>query len=95
MNHRQITQGLKEIGAAWAVRSDKWCSPNDPLDDQIKGIKTYHIHPDRSYPHQNSIKRFYSLAEIAAYIRACKKAAQATSDEKGMEIMEDFWAGLK
>lgn len=71
---QQIEQGLKDIGACWAVRSDKFCDANDPYGDQIDGRKTYHIHPDRSEPRQNSVKRFDSLDEIWFWIQACKRS---------------------
>jgi hypothetical protein len=90
----RITKGLKEIGAAWAVRNDRYCSPNDPLEDQVARKRTYHVHPDASYPHQNHIIRFRNLDEIAAYIKV-RKAAEAAEDEvEGYEIMEDFFNSL-
>ena len=70
----RITKGLREVGAAWAVSNDRYCSPNDPLEDQVEGKCTYHVHPDASYPHQENIVRFRNLDEIAAYIAARKKA---------------------
>jgi len=98
MNHQQITQGLREIGAAWAVRDDKYCSPNDPFEAQQRGEKTYHIHPDAAHPYQNDIRRFYSLAEIAAYIQACEEAGEAIkagNDVEAEEIMQAFEQGLR
>jgi len=90
----RITKGLRKIGAAWAVRSDRYCSPNDPLEDQIEGKRTYHVHPDASFPHQDNIKRFRNLDEVQAYIKACM-AAEAEGDEvKAQQIMEDFWYNL-
>jgi len=68
MNKRQITEKLIEKGMAWAVRSDKYTDPNDPLEDQVNRRKTWHIHPNASYPHQNDIVRFDTLAEIEEWI---------------------------
>ena len=90
----RITKGLREIGAAWAVRNDRYCSPNDPLEDQIEGKRTYHVHPDASYPHQDHIVRFRNLDEIAAYIKAREAASAAEDEAEGDRIMEDFWADL-
>jgi hypothetical protein len=67
----QIEQGLEDIGACWAVRSDKYISPNDDFDAE----PTYHVHPDASYPHQNHIKTFDSLRELWSWIQACKESA--------------------
>lgn len=72
---KQIEQGLEDIGACWAVRSDKFCDANDPYEDQIEGRKTYHVHPDRTEPRQNAIKRFDNLDELWSWIDARKRAA--------------------
>lgn len=66
--HDRITRKLAELGMAWAVRSDKFCDPNDPLEDQMAGRKTYHIHPDAARPHQNDIRRFDSLKEVEEWL---------------------------
>jgi len=65
-----ISKCLKARGAAWAVQAAKYCSPDDPLENQIKGRRTWHIHPDANYPHQNSIKRFDTLDQIEQWL-AC------------------------
>ena len=75
-NRKQVEQGLEDIGACWAVRSDKYISADDGYD----ATPTYHVHPDASYPHVRSIKRFDSLNELASWIDACKRAA-ASSDK--------------
>ncbi len=67
----QIEQGLSEIGACWAVRADKYISPDDGYDAK----PTYHVHPDRGYPHERAIKRFQSLDMLWSWIQACKRAA--------------------
>jgi hypothetical protein len=66
--HDRITRRLDELGMTWATRSDRYCDANDPLEDQIAGRKTYHIHPDRANPRYESILRFTSLREIEAWL---------------------------
>ena len=73
---KQVEQGLEDIGACWAVRSDKYVGADDGYDAR----PTYHVHPDAGYPHVNAIKRFESLDELANWIGACKRAA-ASPDE--------------
>lgn len=65
----RITAALSEIGAAWAVTKDKCVLPDDPLEDQAAGRETYHVHPNRSNPHSNSVWRFNSLAELEDWIQ--------------------------
>ena len=90
MTHQQITKKLSEIGAAWAVRSDKYVDPNDGY-----GAKpTYHIHPDASYPHQDSIKKFDNLDEVAGYVTARINAGKAKTESESFRIMDDFWESL-
>lgn len=88
MNKDTITKGLQGIGACWAVTSSKTILP----DDGFEAKPSYHVHPDCSYPHQNHIKRFYSLEEIADYIKARKAAAAAKDETEAYEIMQDFEA---
>lgn len=80
MTHAQITAAMQQLGMAWAVRSDKYVDPNDPFGSK----PTYHVHPDHSYPHQNSIKRFDNLAQVSDYVAA------DTHDER-VEIMQDWY----
>ena len=91
MNKKQITQKLAAVGAAWAVRSDKHVSPNDGFGAKA----TYHVHPDVSYPHQNHIKRFDNLDEVAGYAKAREAAQNASSESEAWKIMDDFWASLQ
>lgn len=87
MSKRQITEKLSELGAAWAVTDAKTVLPNDGF-----GAKpTYHVHPDASYPHQDSIKRFGNLDELAGYVDARERANQAPDQSAAYEIMEDYW----
>ena len=83
----QITRALTGIGAGWAYSSAKHISPNDGF-----GAKpSYHVHPDSSSPHQDSIVRFYSMQEVMAYVRARKAAARATGESEAIDIMHNFW----
>ena len=67
---QQIEQGLKDIGACWAIRSDKFIDPSDGYD----AAPTYHVHPNAAYPHQDNIRAFKSLRELWSYIQACKQS---------------------
>lgn len=77
---RQITNRMEALGMAWATRSDKYVSPDDPMGDQTRGYKTYHVHPDRSEPWATAIKRFGTLGELEEYITLREKYAQAIED---------------
>lgn len=82
MTKQHITSKLAALGMAWAVSAGKF---QDVNDDRAY----YHVHPDASYPHQDSIKRFDNLDEITAYIKAREAAANSTFDE-GVRIMEQY-----
>lgn len=84
MTKQQITQNLKNLGASWAITDTK---------TMIEGEKVYQVHPDVSYPHQNNIIKFRSLAEIASYIKARKLTATMPVD-RAVEFMQDFWVEL-
>lgn len=66
--HDRITKKLDANGSAWAVRADKYCSADDPLEHQMEGRKTYHIHPDRTHPYSDCILRFRSLSEVELWL---------------------------
>jgi len=68
----RITDRLRKIGAIWAVRTDKFIDPNDPIEYQMARKATYHIHPNVTYPHQNDIKLFSSLEEIEEWLEELK-----------------------
>lgn len=79
----RISQGLREIGAAWAVSADRYICTNHQCCNALDGdIRAYHIHPDASYPHQDNIKRFSNLDEIAGYIKASKAVQKGRGNEK-------------
>lgn len=84
-----ISEGLREIGACWAVTPQKCILPGDGYDAK----PSYHIHPDCSDPHENSIIQFYTLDEIRRYIQARKTAATMPIDA-AMDYMEEFWIAL-
>lgn len=68
----RVNSGLEQIGACWAIRSDKFIDPSDGYEAK----PTYHIFPDATNPYNNSIIRFLSLKEILNWITACKEAAR-------------------
>jgi len=87
MNRKQITQGLEDIGACWAVTSKKTQLPGEDK-------KFYHIHEDASYPHVNAMLRFSTLQQIADYIHTAKRVLVETQDLNPMETSvyaEDLW----
>lgn len=86
--HDRITKKLGQMGMAWAASIDKYCDPNDPFEDQISGNKTYHIHPDVSYPHTKHAKRFHSLQEIEEYLAAVEKAQRLEAEGRESEAYE-------
>jgi hypothetical protein len=70
----KIAKQLREIGAGWAVRADKYLSPDDPLGTQARCEKTYHVHPDICQPEVTAVLRFRTLADIERWIKAQKDA---------------------
>ena len=79
-NKKQITTRMRKLGMAWATSSDKHVSPDDPLGEQVRGHKTYHVHPDRSQPWQNAIRRFDTLRDLEEYIGWREKYAKAIEE---------------
>ena len=91
INKRQITQGLREIGAAWATQNEKYLCANHNCCQPMDGDKAaYHIHPNADYPHQDDIKRFSNLVEIAGYIEACKKANEIVESAEGLDTYDHY-----
>ena len=90
-NMNGIQKGLGEIGACFAIRSDKFFCANHNCCQPLDGDKpAYHIHPNSSEPRQDDIKRFESLAELESWIKMCK-ASQAEPDQvKAHEIYLDW-----
>ena len=89
----RITRKFRKMGMAWAGSSDKYCGANDSFDDQIEGRKTYHVHPDASYPHQNSVMQFDSLKEIEEYLSDRKRAlaaSEAGDNDTAFRIMSEW-----
>ena len=79
-----IAQKMGEVGAAYAVTTKKTILPNDGFGASSK----YHVHPDASYPHENAIQRFDTLAEVEAYLDAAIKAQAAPG--QAQEIWQDY-----
>lgn len=68
----QITAGLLEIGACWAVSDQKCILPGDGYDAK----PTYHVHPDSFYPHERYIQTFSSLQSLWSWVKVWKKCAE-------------------
>ena len=95
---KQVIKKLEELGMAFAGRTDKYTDPSDPFGAQQRGEKTYHIHPDRSYPSVTAIKRFDTLQEILDF---CDATEYATNLAKAGEyiaaelVMDNFWVSVE
>jgi len=76
----KVRKALAEVGAAFAVRSDRFTDPSDPYGAQMRGEKRYHIHPDASRPEVTAMLRFRTLDEILAWAAAAAEA-KAVWDE--------------
>ena len=95
---KQVIKRLAELGMAFATRTDKYTDPSDPFGAQQRGEKTYHIHPDRSYPAETAIKRFRTLQEILDFCEATERARDFASHceyEAAEQVMSDFWAAVE
>jgi|GEM_PF-5215089 len=89
----RVTEGLQTIGACWAVTDKKTILPNDGFDAK----PSYHIHPDRTYPHEQAIYRFGSLQEIADYIITAKRIEHDTAtmnDQDANQYAHDLWGAF-
>jgi len=64
----RITRRLEGLSACWAISATKFCSPNDPHANQLRGRKTWHIHPDQGHPHQDDVLRFDTLDAIEDWL---------------------------
>lgn len=78
MRKNQITKRLESIGAAWAVKDEKYIGTNDP-GDPWKLKPTWHIHPDCTYPHINNIARFESLRDLSEWITTIERSVKNSS----------------
>ena len=80
-NQKQITAGLKAIGAAWATADYKYACTDYNCCNHLTGNKAaYHVHPDASYLHLQSIRKFYNLKEVWAYVQARQASIKAADD---------------
>lgn len=66
----QVTAGLLEIGASWAVTDQKCILPSDGSYAR----PTYHVYPDSEWPFERYIMRFNNLQSLWSWIKACKWA---------------------
>ena len=91
INKRQITQGLQDIGGAWATSSERYVCTNHNCCQPLDGDRpAYHIHPNANYPHRDDIKRFGTLVEVAGYIKACKKAQAIMESAEGLSTDDRY-----
>ncbi len=70
MKKSQIEKLLEQIGACWAVKAEKFISPNDG-GEPWERKPTWHIHPDASNPRQENILCFDTLSDIQEWIETC------------------------
>ena len=70
----RVTEGLAAIDACWAVTDKKMILPSNGFDAK----PSYHIHPDRTYPHEQAVYRFDTLQQIVDYIITAKRVDDAT-----------------
>ena len=93
----QVIARLDQLGMAFAVRTDKYTDPNDPFGARQRGEKTYHIHPDRSYPSVMTIKRFHTLQEILGFCDATERAAYLAENGEYIaaeQVMDSYWESV-
>jgi len=72
----KVREALREVGAAFAIRSDRFMDPSDPYGAQVRREKRYHIHPDASRPEVTAMMRFRTLDEILGWAAAAKQAKE-------------------
>jgi len=72
----KVREALREVGAAFAIRSDRFMDPSDPYGAQVRREKRYHIHPDASRPEVTAMLRFRTLDEILGWAAAAKQAKE-------------------
>jgi len=64
----RITKRLRQAGMAWATSATKHVHPDDPMENQIAGRKTYHVHPNANHPHSRDVRRFDTLDELEDWL---------------------------
>jgi hypothetical protein len=90
-NKKQVTKGLLDIGACWAVSDTKYqgTSFNDVRP-------RWHIHPDCTYPHEANIMSFDTLRDLAGYIIIMKKIQKEDLDqEQAYALLQMYWQSLE
>ena len=87
---KQVTEGLREVGACWAISTGKFVDPNDNWRMDGRAIApTYHIHPNCELPEQSAMLRFRTLNDIMEYI-AVRKQARALWDDLYKKWKDDY-----
>lgn len=76
-----VSKKLQQTGGAWATSNTKYIDPNDGFG----AAPTWHIHPDRSYPHENQIRRFDTLAELDNHLDNTLAFQNGTIDAAELE----------
>ncbi len=86
MTINQMSSALKSVGACFAVSSAKTILPNDPFESK----PSYHIHPDSSYPHQDSIERVFSQTQFRDWVKTAKAAKRCADPADAFELWEAY-----
>lgn len=77
---QKVGERLQAVGAAWAVRSDRYVSPDDPMGAQVRRERRYHVHPDVHWPINTAILRFRTLDEINEWCKMREDQAEVMAD---------------
>jgi len=79
----KVREAFREVGAAFAIRSDRFVYPSDPYGAQVRREKQYHVHPDASQPEVTAMLRFRTLDEILDWAAAAKRSK---------DVWDEYWA---
>ena len=86
----KVREALREVGAAFAIRSDRFMDPSDPYGAQVRREKRYHIHPDKSQPEVTAMLRFRTLDEILDWAAAAKQANAVWKEARAKMSNDDY-----
>lgn len=86
MNKQQISKQLQANGSSWAVTTTK--------THQGEYGKAYGVHPTSARPHEQDMLKFYSLREIAEWLKVVKHVKAMSDQDRAAEMMQDFWIAL-
>ena len=86
----KVREALREVGAAFAIRSDRFMDPSDPYGAQVRREKRYHVHPDASQPEVTAMLRFRTLDEILGWAAAAKQAKEVW-DTARAKMSDDYY----